>query len=340
MAELNLNSEMDLQTINLSIELNLENGIVPVVGNVPIGLDKGIYFWYIKVSGLNELSGFVSFQITDKTITKIIDGEKYALVYIGSSGTGKSGGGNLTQRLNWHIGQNHSESNICHGTLSTLRAGLGALISDDLIIENTEAMVNQLMKTYFKVYWIQYNDVDLIDSDEFILIQSIKPYLNLKNNPSALLGATANPTQLYKRRRALVYANTRARIGCGGEESEVSMRSEDPSNNVPSFGHQLLEDTTALKSFFVMKGQRIDKVVRGIEGLPKGHCSYAIFDSKGGVELMSGSTGRNVDVNPDAQNIYTYFSNSGADGISRYRIIEDKMSIGNIEEIIVKVWVK
>ena len=337
MAELRLNAESSVDEIKTLLEANLNIGIVPHTDPIAEGLGKGIYFWFIKVSDLPLISRFVEILNFEPSVYKEIEGVKYVLVYLGTAGTGKSGGGNLTQRLNWHIGQNHSESNICHGTLSTLRAGLGSLLSNDLIVEATEVLVNHLMENSFKVYWIEYAEVSLIDSDEFILIQKLRPVLNLKNNPNALMGAPANHTKLYKKRRALVYKNTRDRIGCGSGESDEVMRSTKPIKDLESFNHQIIEDVENCISFIVVKGQRIDKIVRGIEGLPTGHCTYAIYNSENGEEIKSGSTGRNVDVNQDAQNIYTYFSNSDSDGNSRYSNIEKIMNDGNIEEITVKV---
>jgi len=337
MAELRLNAAHSVEEIKGLLNLNLTGGIVPHSDIIQQGLGKGIYFWFIKVSGLSAISLFVDFARVEHSISKEIDGEKYVLMYLGTAGTGKSGGGNLTQRLDWHIGQKHTEGNICHGTLSTLRAGIGALLSNDLIIENTEGVVNTLINNYFKVLWIEYAEEGLIDSDEYILIQKLRPVLNLKNNPNALMGATINPTKLYKHRRAVVYKNTRERIGCSGGESDEAMRSTKPPKEVPSYGHQVVEDNVNCVIFFVVKGQRIDKVIRGIEGLPLGYCSYEVFNSANGEEIKTGKTGSKVEVNPNAQNIYTYFSNSDSNGNARYLNIFNLMINENIEEVTVKV---
>jgi hypothetical protein len=337
MAELRLNAESSVEEIKTLLEANLNFGIVPHADPIAKGIGKGIYFWFIKVSALPLISKFVEILTFQPSVYKEIEGEKYVLVYLGTAGTGKSGGGNLTQRLNWHIGQKHSESNICHGTLSTLRAGLGSLLSDDLIILNTEGIVNKLMENSFKVYWIEYIEEGIIDSDEFILIQKLRPVLNLKNNPNALMGAPLNPTQYYKRRRALVYSNTRERIGCGSGESDDVMSSTKPIKNLESYNHQVIEDIGNCITFIVIKGQRIDKVIRGIEGLPTGHCTYAIYNSENGEEIRKGFTGSKVKVNPNAQNIYTYFTHSDSNKDSRYLNILNLMINENIEEVTVRV---
>jgi hypothetical protein len=73
-----------------------------------------------------------------------------------------------------------------------------------------------------KVFWIEYpNDIELIDNDEEILIKGIKPLLNLKNNSNARANAPAIPTQVYKKRRAVVYTNTRLRLKCKGESEKL-----------------------------------------------------------------------------------------------------------------------
>jgi hypothetical protein len=99
-----------------------------------------------------------------------------------------------------------------------LRASIGSILSSDLILPNTEEMVNAFMKKYMKVFWIEYpKDKSHIDNDEKILIKVIRPLLNLKNNPNARANAIANSTQVYKIRRSEVYKNTRLRLGCKGE---------------------------------------------------------------------------------------------------------------------------
>lgn len=191
------------------------NSFVPHIDEIPNVKSKGIYFWFMHPNAYKALSNYVTINPINPKYTKDIDGIKYDLVYLGTAGTGKKGNSNLNERFEWHVNQNHSEANICHGTLSTLRAGLGALLAEDLIIPNTESLVNIFMKNYMKVFWIEYsNDKSLIDNDEKILIKGIKPLLNLKNNPNSKANAQANSTNVYKTRRSLIYNNTKQSIGC------------------------------------------------------------------------------------------------------------------------------
>ena len=212
---INPNADFNDLSTWLNENLLITNSFVPHIDEIPNVKSKGIYFWFMHPNGYKALSNYVNISPIEPKYTKDIDGIKYDLVYLGTAGTGKKGNSNLNERFEWHVNQNHSESNICHGTLSTLRAGLGALLADDLIIPNTEEAVNTFMKDYMKVFWIEYSDnKSLIDNDEKILIKGIKPLLNLKNNPNSKAIAQANTSQVYKTRRALVYNKTKQSIGC------------------------------------------------------------------------------------------------------------------------------
>ena len=309
---------------------------------------KGIYFWFMQTDGYKAISDFDEIKPVKKTYSIDIDAVKYDLVYLGTAGTGKSGNSNLAERFEWHIIKPyHTSSNICHGTLSTLRAGLGALLSDDLIIPDTENLVNTFMKDYMKVFWIKYSDdKSLIDNDEKVLINGIKPLLNLKNNPNARANAQANSTKDYKIRRAEVYNNTRLGLECKGESEQSKKTNKTPSKDSPSFEHQVYLNENGCIEFFVLKNQSILDVVRGIEGLPKESCFFQIFNSET-LLLVSefkgwNTTGTKVHVNPKAQNIYTYFSASGkieSKETARWIHIQNRMNEKNDEivEITIKV---
>jgi len=306
---------------------------------------KGIYFWFMHPDGYSALN----IKPIEQKYTRNINGVKYDLVYLGTAGTGKKGNSNLADRFEWHIIKpHHTDSNICYGTLSTLRAGLGALLSNDLILPNTEVEVNDFMKDYMKVFWIEYpDDKSLIDNDEKVLINGIKPLLNLKNNPNARANARANSTQVYKLRRAVVYNNTRLRLGCKGESEQSKKTNKTLTKDSPSFEHQVYSDENTCIEFFVHKNQSILDVVRGIEGLPKEACSFQILNSKNDLIVSEfkrwNTTGTNIQINPKAQNIYTYFSATGGkiEGkeTARWIHIKNRMNKKNdeIEEITIRV---
>ncbi len=302
----------------------------------------------MRQDGYKAMSNFVSINPIEPKYTKVIEGVKYDLVYLGTAGTGKKGKSNLNERFEWHVNQNHIDSNICHGTLSTLRAGLGALLSNDLILPNTENDVNTFIKDYMKVFWIEYsNDKSLIDNDEKVLINGIKPLLNLKNNPNARANAITNSTQVYKIRRAEVYNNTRLRMECKGESEQSKKTNKTPTKDSPSFVHQVYLVENKCVEFFVLKNQSILDVVRGIEGLPAEACTFQILNSNTGLLVLEfkgwNTSGTKVHINPKAQNIYTYFSATGGkiDGreTARWIHIQNRMNKRDdeIEEITIKV---
>lgn len=176
------------------------------VAEVPF--KKGIYFWFMPSEAYNKLSKYVAILPTVPVYQKVIKGILHDLVYIGTAGTGKNGNSNLNERLKWHICTKHSESAIRSGTLSTLRAGLGALLADDLILPNTETEVNKFMCDYMKLCWVAYGDNDnkAINNDEFILISELLPLLNIKNNPYK--------NRVYGDRRRSIIRNSKGRLDC------------------------------------------------------------------------------------------------------------------------------
>jgi hypothetical protein len=323
----------------LNENLNDDKSIIPHLNTIPNLNSKGIYFWFMKTDGYKELSKFISINPIEPRFTKIIDKIQYDLVYLGTAGTGKKGNSNLAERFEWHINQAHTASNVCHGTLSTLRAGLGALLSDDLIIPDTENLVNSFMKNYMKVYWIEYSDDKLlIDNDEKILIKVLRPLLNIKNNPNAKANAPANSTKFYKIRRAVVYKSTRLRLGCKGESEKIREKN-NPNDNTPIYNYQIINDNYEnCVEYFVLQNQHIGEVTRGIEGLPLGKSKIAIYDSSNpNFEFTEWTrvTGNNNNYN--AQNIYKYFDNTSSSGLRRFIVIQNWMIENDIVEITVKV---
>ena len=341
MRELNHNDTITTISQWLSDNLEDKKSITPNSNPIPNVKSKGIYFWFMQPDGYKILN---KLQPIEPRYIKDIDGEKYDLVYLGTSGTGKQGNSNINKRLLWHIEQKHRDGEICHGTLSTLRAGLGALLADDLIIPNTESLVNDFIKNYMKVFWVEYeDDKSLIDNDEKVLINGIKPLLNLKSNPNARAYAQANSTQVYKIRRADVYKNSRLRLGCADECEESKKTNQISNKEVPSFEHQIYSLENGCIEFFVLNNQSILDVIRGIEGLPTEACTFEIINSATGLLLDPFErwkrTGNKRHENPNAQNIYTYFGAEGKNKQVRWKNIYDRMNKSEdiIEEITIRV---
>jgi hypothetical protein len=330
------------------LEENLSESFRPHIDPVPNTTSKGIYFWFMHPDGYKALSNHMNIEPIEPRFSRNIDGVKYDLVYLGTAGIGKNGNSNLADRFNWHINQNHTVSNISHGTLSTLRAGLAVLLEDDLIIPDSENSVNAFMKKFMRVFWIEYlDDKDVIDNHEEYLIKGIKPLLNLKNNPNARANMQATLTQVYKKRRSEVYNNTRQRLGCNRESEQTHKTNKNSTKDSASFEHQEYSNKNGCVEFFVLKNQSIADVIRGIEGLPVEACSFQILNSETGIVIPEfkrwNKTGSKVQINPKSQNIYTYFSSTGGkiEGkeTARWLHIQNRMNKKNdeIEEITVKV---
>ena len=336
---MNLQNNITFSELSNILDSQLINSFTPHVEAIPNVQSKGIYFWFMKQSAYKALNQFVSFIPIEPRYTKTINGEKYDLVYLGTAGTGKKGNSNLKDRFEWHINQKHKESYVCNGTLSTLRAGLGALLAEDLILPNTEELVNTFMKNSMILFWVEYpNNNGLIDSDEKILINIIKPLLNLKSNSNARLTSLDNSTKSYKRRRALVYKNMRLRLSCKGE-SEKSMKTlKKPTEKAPNYDDQILDIDNNCVEYYVSNGQFIDEVTRGIDNLPTHKAKIKIWDSNNTDNVFNEWQFRSTgdELKPDSQNIYTYFSNTH-NNIKRAELIQNWMLNNDIEEITVRV---
>jgi hypothetical protein len=164
---MNLLNNTSFSELSNILDIQLINSFKPHVDAIPDVQSKGIYFWFMKQSAYKVLSQFVPVTSIEPRYTKTINGEKYDLVYLGTAGTGKKGNSNLKNRFDWHILQEHHNSQICNGILSTLRAGLGALLAEDLILPNTEELVNSFMKNSMILFWVEYpnnNELMILDS--------------------------------------------------------------------------------------------------------------------------------------------------------------------------------
>jgi hypothetical protein len=203
--------------------LPLQSGpILPLPANCHLFPEfKGMYFWYLSPSGLNQITKFLDSPIF--LPNEIPSLGEYKLVYLGTAGVRNTGAnslnrGHLRQRIEWHILTKHSSSTILNGVLSTLRTTLGCLISDDLEFfpgSTTEAEVTAFMAKYFLVTFIPYaGDIDVVSKevceDEKKLITTFRPLLNLKHNSNCK--DKSHSTYLIKKRRLMVNSQTKIRL--------------------------------------------------------------------------------------------------------------------------------
>lgn len=335
-----LNNVDDFNSVCQWLDDNLQTlPIIPTSENLQnVPTQKGIYFWFIHPNSYQIINQFTDIQ----RISPFYSKQKHELVYLGTAGTGKKGNSNLQERLEWHICQSHTSGSIIHGTLSTLRAGLGAMLANDLIIPDTETAVNQFIYKGFKVYWIDYEDDKKINDDEFILIDRLKPLFNIKCNSNAR--QQGNATFNYKVRRRQVYNDTKNRLG--GNNNLLNL---PPLVNLPPNPPPSIRDNNAnnqkddnYMEFTVNQTQSIHDVVQGIPNLPQGYCEIFLYNSVNPDQLVWPKAGQNqrrvTGRNPGGQNIYGYFNNIGnVENAPRWQIIQQEMIANQIEQITVQV---
>jgi hypothetical protein len=328
-----INANLDQLKNWLEENLISINSFVPHLDSIPNINSKGIYFWFMKPEGYKALIKSDSIKPIEPRYTRNIEGVIYDLVYLGTTGTGKQGKNNLFKRLDWHINQVHRESTIRQkeSALSTLRTGLGSLLADDLIIPNTEADINDFMKTYMKVFWIVYPDnKTLIDNDEKILIKKIKPLLNLKHNPNHLKGAENNPTKDYRARRNSIEMSTKKRLGFQNTKDKKSNVTILPKMNKRHKKIQItnleIKDKCFEKTF--SNAEDIHQFARKTK-FKEGKWSFIFFETKkpgNFIKLGSGVT----------ENPSTYMGSDKKPKQTRWRFIEEEMIKNKIEKLTVK----
>ena len=138
----------------------------------------GTYRWWFHEQCLKDL------DLSNTNLkSTTIDGELYFALYFGIAVKET-----IRQRLNWHINQNHSTSNMKSGTISTLRLSLCALLLQNNLnktILNSESVVNSFIDNNCIVEWMPYalGTESQIRSDElYELAQSYWYPLNIQNN--------------------------------------------------------------------------------------------------------------------------------------------------------------
>lgn len=140
------------------------------------GIEKqpGVYRWWFKEKAAQTL--LENLPLIQEELAKIqtrdIDGEEYWCLYFGISK-------DMLGRAKWHITQKHSLSAVKHGTLSTLRNTLGALLGEDM--SQSEGAVNEFIDSNCYWEWEYDESYKLRETDE--LSSTIKCYpLNIQEN--------------------------------------------------------------------------------------------------------------------------------------------------------------
>ena len=230
-----LNADFNQLTSWLNENLNDKKSIKACCQEVnKVPETKGIYFWFIHPDGYKELS----IKPIEPKYTRDINGIKHDLVYLGTAGVRNNSSGvnngHLKERLKWHLCDNKGVSGLCSGTMSTYRRTIGGLISDDLIANNTQEKIDELLCKYFIIYYVEYPgaflDVkDEVNSDEDVLIDIIRPILNLDKNPNA-----KNPKHItfeIQQRRQIVEKDSKKRW-CKENSNKESQDKKDTISTI------------------------------------------------------------------------------------------------------------
>lgn len=311
---------------------------------------KGIYFWFIHPDGYNALN----IKPIEPKYTKVINGVKYDLVYIGTAGVRNNSSGinngNLNERLKWHLCDNKGVSGLCSGTMSTYRRTLGGIISDDLIANNTQDKIDELLCNYFIIYYVEYPgaflDVkDEVNSDEDVLIDVIRPILNLDKNPNA-----KNPKHItfeIQKRRQIVEKDSKKRW-CN-EKPNANAKTMNSKPNKPKTSNPTITSEEHCLQFTVNVNQSIHQVINNGQNLNLPiPCKFICRNTLNPNQVVYPSAingGWRQTGNIGNQNIYTYFDNTDAayannNGYTsniRCEIIQQEMQILGINEITVTV---
>ena len=134
----------------------------------------GVYRWWFKAEGAKRILTQLNLSPSEYNMIarREIEGTEYWALYFGISS-------DMLGRAKWHIMQKHSQSAVKHGTLSTLRNTLGALLKEDM--SKSMDKVNEFMDD--NCYWEwEYNDPAEVEKAE-LSSESGKCYpLNIKSN--------------------------------------------------------------------------------------------------------------------------------------------------------------
>ena len=309
---------------------------------------KGIYFWFIHPDGYNALS----IKPIEPKYTRDVNEVEYDLVYIGTAGVRNNSSGvnngHLKERLKWHLCDNKGVSGLCSGTMSTYRRTLGGLISDDLIANNTQGKIDELLCKYFIIYYVEYPGTflevkDEVNSDEDVLIDVIRPILNLDKNPNA-----KNPKHItfeIQQRRQLVESESKKRWCNEKPKAKAEAKVMNSKPNKPITSNPIIISEEHCLQFTVNINQSIHAVINNgqNQNLPI-PCRFICRNTLNPNQVVYPSLingGWRKTGNNGNQNIYTYFDNTDAtyannNGYTsniRWEIIQQEMRILSINEI-------
>ena len=143
----------------------------------PHRIDKcpGIYRWWFEEAAARKLLDKAFHDSVDysRIAVRTIDGKRYLALYFGISK-------DMRGRFKWHACQHHSASTVKHGTLSTLRHTLCALLGVDM--SAGEGCVNSFMDTNGLWEWEYVGSQQEAEDREKKELSLVYYPLNIQNN--------------------------------------------------------------------------------------------------------------------------------------------------------------
>jgi hypothetical protein len=325
---MNLQSNLTFEELKNYLDQFLTNSFRPHIDEIPKSKSKGIYFWFMKQDGYTQLSKYTEIKPIEPRYFKEIDGEKYDLVYLGTAGvrnnsTGQNNG-HLEERLNWHLAKNKSKSALISGTMSTFRRTIGALIEDDLLENNTQKSLDKFFRDAFIIFFIEYHGSffevkDIVNRDETLLIEKVRPIFNLDKNPNAKIGN--HITNSIQNRRQQIEKSSKIKLGIT-EKNEKNVRTKTNKEKVKFQINECAE-------FKVYRNQNIIDAANDLIDLPVGPCTIEIF-SNDRSDVRKYVNGKIRKITKFDRSVSSFFiapdTNYEAGNISKSKIISDEMN--------------
>ena len=141
---------------------------------------KGVYRWWFKSDAAKDLISELSltqYDIERIQVRLMEDGQEYWALYFGISK-------DMLSRAKWHILQPHTISAVKHGTLSTLRQTISALLNTPMSM--SEDIVNAYIDA--NCYWEWEYDNNPEVRERQTLSSSVCYPLNIKENKTISKG--------------------------------------------------------------------------------------------------------------------------------------------------------
>ena len=151
---------------------------------------KGVYCWWFSSAAAKDLIsqlGLTQSDISRIQVRLMEDGKEYWALYFGISK-------DMLSRAKWHVLQRHTVSAVKHGTLSTLRQTISALLNTPMSV--SEDTVNAFIDS--NCYWEWEYDDNPEDRERRALSSALCYPLNIKENRTV---ATETICVLKQRRK-------------------------------------------------------------------------------------------------------------------------------------------